>query len=94
MPAQALFHRAQQVRDGFADLVRRCGRGRTVPEDFTPKAVHGWGPHRAHIGQDVTMGEIEKELRRVAAALRPVVTWQQVLHYVRSSIRRPPAETA
>jgi uncharacterized protein (TIGR04141 family) len=36
--AQALFQQAE-VRKSFADLVRRHGRGRTVPEDFTPKKI-------------------------------------------------------
>ena len=36
--AQALFQQAE-VRKGFADLVRKHGRGRTVPEDFTPSKI-------------------------------------------------------
>jgi uncharacterized protein (TIGR04141 family) len=36
--AQALFHQVDVRRD-FAALVRRHGRGRGVPEDFTPKKI-------------------------------------------------------
>lgn len=36
--AQALIHQAD-VRTRFAGLVQQHGRGRTVPEDFTPKKI-------------------------------------------------------
>jgi uncharacterized protein (TIGR04141 family) len=36
--AQALLQQAD-VRNDFAQLVRRYGRGRTVPEDFVPKKI-------------------------------------------------------